>query len=360
MPQNTAASHVLCDFNKDEVLVGTGRERQLQWDELIAHSPNASLSHMFCWQIIISRAYGHRVFYLMHYREAEILGVLPLIWLKGPLSGNALCSLPFLDYGGICAVDRESGKALFKKALQLRDSCNAEYLELRHENTGEYGGLLRHDKVDMVLDLSPGQEQIWNSLGAKVRNQVRKASKSGLTTLVGGAEYLEPFYKVFAANMRDLGSPVHNASFFSNILREFGDSAKIIIVCDGNKTVGGLICLFFKDGVFVPWASSLREYFPKCPNNLLYWTTIQYACERGFKNFHFGRSSVDSGTYKFKQQWGAKERQLNWEFHYSKPTHIHTPMAENPRYQLAAKIWKRLPLSLTVLLGPHLRKYLTN
>jgi FemAB-related protein (PEP-CTERM system-associated) len=268
--------------------------------------------------------------------------------------------MPFLDYGGICTFNEKSERALFMKALGLRDSCRAQYLELRHKDARENGGILRQDKVDMALDLTPGHDFIWKNMAPKVRNQVRKASKSGLRTQIGGAEYLEHFYRVFAINMRDLGSPVHSPSFFANIIREFADRARIVIVFDGRKTVGSLICLFYRDSASVPWASSLREYFPKCPNNLLYWDTIRYACVRGCKDFHFGRSSIGSGTYRFKQQWGTQERQLNWQFYFRQPTQIHTSIAENPKYQLAAQVWKRLPLSITLLLGPYLRKYLTN
>jgi FemAB-related protein (PEP-CTERM system-associated) len=346
--------------NKDEVIICAGQEWQARWDDFVGKASGTSLSHLSCWQSIIAQTYGHRTFYLMHCREIEILGVLPLVWLRWSLFGNALCSMPFLDYGGICTADETSGKTLFTKAMALRDSCKAQYLELRHENPTRYGGALRQDKVDMILDLSPGQDLIWNSLAPKVRNQVRKASKSGLTTHIGGEEFLEDFYRVFAINMRDLGSPVHSPSFFANIFREFGKRAKIVLVCDGTKKVGALLCLFYKDSVFVPWASSLREYFPKCPNNLLYWDTIRCACEKYCNYFHFGRSSVGSGTYKFKQQWGARERILNWQFYYRQSAPIYTSMAENPKYHMAAQVWKRLPLSLTLLLGPHLRKYLTN
>jgi FemAB-related protein (PEP-CTERM system-associated) len=345
---------------KDGVFVCSGLDWQIQWDDFIAKNPGAFISHLSCWQSIIAKTYSHRTFYLMHQRGAAIVGVLPLIWMKGRLFGNAICSMPFLDHGGICAPDEASAEALFEKAVELRNSCKADYLELRHKDARGFGSTLRQDKVDMVLDLKPGQDKIWNSLGPKVRNQVRKASKSGLNTQIGGAEYLEQFYKVFAINMRDLGSPVHSPAFFANIIKEFGERAKIIIVRDAGKTVGGLICLFYKDSIFVPWASSLREYFPKCPNNLLYWDAICYACEKGCKTFHFGRSSIGSGTYKFKQQWGAQERQLNWEFYYSDAAQAYIPIAENPKYKLAADIWRRLPLSLTMLLGPRLRKYLTN
>jgi serine/alanine adding enzyme len=344
--------------NKDEVIVCSGRNWQIEWNEFIEKNSDAFISLLSCWQDIIAKTYGHRTFYLMHCREAEVLGVLPLIWLRG--FTNALCSMPFLDYGGICAVNEESRDALFKKAIAIRDSCKAHYLELRHKDANGYNSLLRQDKVDMVLDLSLEQDLIWNNLAPKVRNQVRKASKSGLTTRIGGAEYLENFYKVFAINMRDLGSPVHSPAFFANLFQEFADNAKIIIVCDGSITIGALICLFYKESVFVPWASSLREYFPKCPNNLLYWDAIRYTSERGCRYFHFGRSSIGSGTYKFKQQWGARERQLNWQFFFRQPEQTYTAMGENSKYQMAAQLWKRLPLSLTLLLGPQLRKYLTN
>ena len=59
--------------------------------------------------------------------------------------------------------------------------------------------------------------------------------------------------------------------------------------------------------MIVPWASSLREYFSLCPNNLLYWEMIRWGCKNGYQRFDFGRSSPDSGTYRFKKQWGAKE-----------------------------------------------------
>jgi FemAB-related protein (PEP-CTERM system-associated) len=347
-------------MKKEEVVICSGKEWQDPWDAFVEKNSEASISHLSCWQRIISQAYGHRPFYLVNSCEAEIHGVLPLIWLKGKLFGNTLCSMPFLDDGGICAANETAGKMLFRKATAIRDSCKAQCLELRHRNPIDLGGQLHQDKVDMILDITSGQDSIWNTLGPKVRNQVRKASKSGLVTRICGAESLENFYRVFAVNMRDLGSPVHSPAFFANIFQELADKAKIVTICDGDQTVGALICLFYKDGVFVPWASSLREYFSKCPNNLLYWDAIRYACERGCKYFHFGRSSIGSGTYKFKQQWGAKERQLNWQFHYRRPAQIYTPMAENPKYQLAAQIWKRLPLSLTMLLGPRVRKYLTN
>jgi len=65
--------------------------------------------------------------------------------------------------------------------------------------------------------------------------------------------------------------------------------------------------LSFRDALIVLWASSYREYFSLCPNNLLYWEMIRWGCEQGYRRFDFGRSSPQSGTYHFKKQWGTIE-----------------------------------------------------
>jgi FemAB-related protein (PEP-CTERM system-associated) len=212
----------------------------------------------------------------------------------------------------------------------------------------------------MVLDLMGGSEGLWKRLPAKVRNQVRKAEKSGLSTVVGGAELLKEFYSVFVVNMRDLGSPVHDVKFFTAIAEEFGPHFRVRLVRDGTKAIGGLVSLVFKDTVVVPWASALREYFPKCPNNLLYWQEIENRCAEGYKLFDFGRSSRGSGTYEFKRQWGAEPVQLHWYAISDHAGHGHAIEGTGLAARCFQRIWQQLPVRLTAVLGPRIRKYLTN
>jgi serine/alanine adding enzyme len=331
-----------------------------KYEAFVENSPVATMPHLYGWRRVITGAYGHSSFYLVASQDNEVSGVLPLVWVKSRLFGNILASMPFLDYGGIVAANAESAQALYKQALLLREQCGADRLELRHREALLEEGTLRQDKSVLLLDISPGSETLWKSFGAKVRNQVRKAEKCGLHTQFGGSELLEDFYRVFTVNMRDLGSPVHHPIFFSKIFSEFGDKAGLFLVKEGNRTIGGLICLFHRDTVLVPWASCLRESFSKCPNNLLYWDAIQLACSRGCKTFDFGRSTIDSGTYKFKLQWGARPVNLNWQLFYRRAQLQATSQVEDPKLQMASKLWRRLPLPLTTWLGPVLRKSLVN
>lgn len=347
VPENSSEI-VLCDAKSQDV-----------WDEYVRNSSSATFCHQFAWRSVIEQAYGHRTFYFMIRQDQVVRGIMPLVLVRSALFGSSLASMPFLDYGGICADDQRYAEQLMATAQRLMQEQRTKKVELRHCQPLSQAGLSRLDKVSMILDLSSGADAIWKALPGKVRNQVRKAEKAGLTTVEGGIEFLDEFYDIFAVNMRDLGSPVHDKAFFQHLFRHFGQQARCRLIRERNKPVGALISLFFKDMMIVPWASSLREYFSKCPNNLLYWSAIQDGCQRGCKKFDFGRSSIKSGTYEFKRQWGAEPLQLHWQC-LGPGSQVNTTVsAQDAKFHAVVELWKRLPVPLTRLLGPRIRKYLT-
>jgi serine/alanine adding enzyme len=355
-----AAVNTLGSTDRKTEIAICSAEGRSEWDAFVQHFSRATFCHAYQWWSIIQDTYGHRPIYLIARCGRRLQGVLPLFLVKSRVFGRSLSSMPFLDYGGPCADSPEVAAKLLNHAVGLLKDLGANYIEMRGCDPSGANSIARLDKVTMILDLSSGVDRLWNFLQAKVRNQVRKAEKSGLRVAFGGAELLEEFYPVFAVNMRDLGSPVHHFSFFSNMLAQFGQQAELAIIRDGNRPVGGLVSLFFRDAVVIPWASSLREDFSKCPNNLLYWEAIKHAVERGCKRFDFGRSSINSGTYHFKKQWGARPVQIYWQTLTRTGEPRRASSNADSRYQLATTVWKRLPVALTTFIGPRLRKYITN
>ena len=114
-------------------------------------------------------------------------------------------------------------------------------------------------------------------LDRKVRNQIRKAEKSGLAASSGGAELVDAFYAVFTENMRDLGTPVYPRGFFASVMQRFPGRTRIHVVRLGSEVVASSLTFAWRDSVEVPWASSLRKHRDKSPNNLLYWAMLQQA-----------------------------------------------------------------------------------
>ena len=64
------------------------------------------------------------------------------------------------------------------------------------------------------------------------------------------------------------------------------------------------------------------------------------------------------GFDKFKEQWGAKPMQLYWHYWMRNGGPLPELNPRNPKYQLAIRAWKSLPVGFTNLIGPHIVKYL--
>jgi serine/alanine adding enzyme len=334
-----------------EITLDAGRD---EWDGFVRGFAGSNGYHLWAWRTIFEQAFGHQTVYLAARRTGRIVGILPLVIFRSRVFGSFAVSLPFIDGGGVCALDAEVASQLVERARALATERRLSHVEMRHESRLLPALPSREHKVGMRMPLETDPKRAWDALDRKVRNQVRKAEKSGLTARSGGVDLVAAFYSVFAVNMRDLGTPVYSRRLFENVLTALPDSTRVFLVEKGETVVGGAIGIMFRDTFTVPWASSLREYRADCPNNLLYWRMFEHAIESGFRTFDFGRSTPGEGTFQFKQQWGAAPLPLYWEYVMVGGGTPPELSPSNPRYKAAIAAWKRLPLPITRLLGPHI------
>lgn len=326
-----------------------------RWDRYVESSPGGSLYHLTRWQRVIEDVFGHETFYWQaNDAEGRLLGVLPLVRLKSLLFGDYQVSMPYFNYGGAIGVAPEVEEALMRRAAEAARGLGCRHLEFRDEHVRSGGWPVREDKVVMERELPSDPEVLWKDLGGKLRAQVRRPYKEdGETEIrIGGSDLLDPFYSVFARNMRDLGTPVYPRRFFAAILESFPELSRIVVVRHQRQAVAAAFLVEHKQRMEIPWASSLREFNRSGVNMLLYWEVLKLAIERGNRVFDFGRSTVGGGTYRFKQQWGAKPRPLHWHYWLRDGGEPPRLNPDNPKYRLAIRAWQRLPLPVTTWLGP--------
>lgn len=324
------------------------------WQDFVNQHGDACLEHDIAWQRIFADTYGYGQRYLVLEDEGGMAGVLPLFSVQVWRMGRCLLSMPFLDCGGPLAASPAHWAHLLEAAKRLGEKESAAYVEMRMLEQAGDGVPTRTDKAKLVLDLAQDAESVWKGLPSVVRNRVRKARKGGLTVKWGGGEQLDAFHRVYARNMRDLGSPAPPPRLFSNTLRHFGERARLITVWRDQTAVAGAVWLRIGSTAYVPWVSALRPYFSLAPNDLLYWQAVEMACDAGCRRFDFGRSTIDSGPYRFKLKWGARALQLYWHYYCRDGVKAPSGFAEDRGLRLAATLWRRLPVGLTNLLGPRI------
>jgi CelD/BcsL family acetyltransferase involved in cellulose biosynthesis len=154
---------------------------------------------------------------------------------------------------------------------------------------------------------------------------------------------------------------VHARRFLQAVLDEFRGAATLYLTTrSSGEVVGGAIAIARGGTVTVPWASSLRSAFPSCPNHCLYWKILADAAGAGARLFDFGRSHLDSGTYRFKTQWGAAPQPLAWEACDAGGNPQRTTAPRPSEHSILTRTWSRLPLWLANALGPVVRRQLSN
>ena len=326
------------------------------WDDYVLNHPDGTAYQLFAWQEAVATAYGFRGKYLLAENGSALCGVLPLIDFRVPFAGSTLISLPYCDAGGVLADNETVAQALLASAHALAEKQGAGW-QIRAVRSLPDAGANQTDKVRMLLDLPESAPQLLAGLDAKVRSQVKKPVRDGLTAKLGTHELIDDFYLVFAENMRDLGSPVHSRQWIEAIVTAYAERARVAVVYtpEGIPAAAGVV-LIHPSTMSIPWASSLRRFNRLNPNMLLYWIFLTLAIDRGCRCFDFGRSSPGEGTYRFKEQWGTRPEPLFWgscSFRGKAPK----PGANGTEMRsLAENLWRRMPLAVCNTLGPMVRR----
>jgi len=312
-----------------------------------------SLSWHPGWLLVLQRGLKHEPYCIEAVRSGQTVGILPLEYVRSRLFGRFLVGLPYLNVGGVLADDARGAAALIDAAVALADRLDVRHLELRHERPVAHPALGHQltSKVHMRLALPGSPDDLWDGFKPSVRNQVRKGQRVELTVHWGAEELLDEFYAVFARNMRDLGTPVFGRGLFQNMLVEFPDRVELCVVRTGKRPAAAAVLAHGPGLTEVPSASSLRRFKRTNANMLMYWHLLCRSIERGQEVFDFGRSTVDSNTFRFKKQWGPQPVPAVWQYHVRSGS-IEDMRPDNARYRLMIRVWQHLPVSLTRLIGP--------
>ena len=339
-------------------VVAARDENSAAWDDFVATHSSCINYHRWAWKRVIERAFGWQTFYLMTEEDGKSSGILPLVWLNSKLFGSLLCSLPFFSSAGLVADTPAAGEALLNEALRIARDAKARYVELRHRGASFVPWPSKTAKVTLECDVYSDPEENMRHLSTKMRTNVRRALKSGLEAKFGGAEFLQDFYDVFSLKMRELGTPVYGRAFFEAILSHFPGESFVCLVRHQEKTVAAGFLTGYRDMIEANWSAASPKAMNLRPNMFLFWQMLCAAGQKGYRVFDFGRSSVGSGTYEFKQQWNTRVIPLYWN-HWSEAGEQAMELnPDNPRYRAAIWTWQRLPVFFTKWIGPPIARCL--
>jgi FemAB-related protein (PEP-CTERM system-associated) len=333
------------------------------WDAYVEGQPGATIHHLFAWKTVAEQAYSLRAPFLVA-RDASrgpgapIRGVLPLIHVPRPFTAYLTSGL-FGSYGPLLADDERHARALVSAATRRVDAGEARSLHLKLLGDLPAGvPPVRQDVwVTARLDLGPDEKTLLARLPRRQRWAVRHAVGTPLEVSRGANDF-DGFYEVLFQNMRRKGAPIYGRRFFLAALRALGSRADVITLKHRGRVVSGAFIAFHHGVMYVPFSSSLPDYFKLRVNDILYWEVIRRAREQGCGTLDFGSSLLGSSVLAFKLKWGARVEPIG---SYVYAAGNAKPKLDPRGSRVAAVVvraWARLPAAVARVLGPRLCRWI--
>lgn len=338
------------------------KDYEEKYSEYVAKSPEATIYHTLAWRDISCAVFNHTALFLVASERGVIRGVFPLFLVKGVL-GRRLVSVPLRDKGGPLYDTPQILAQLLDAAEQLMRRERCAYLEIKtwhgldFEHYDHTRILHKPHMVNSILPLDKNPEVLWKGLDKRsARKPIQKSQKEGVRcNWATSLEDMKKFYELFVLTRKKLGVPPYGFNLFHAIWERLiqKGSAGLVLAHYRDMAVSGLVVFFSHNIVWGGYAASNKKYLHLRVNDLLIWTVIQDACERGYAYFDFGGDSPhNQGLIAFKRNFGAATEVLPYYYMFNGASQSPDMDPDSPKYRFMRKVFALLPVGITRRIGP--------
>lgn len=311
-------------------------------------------------------SYGHDQWRIVVRNQdtGDIVAVLPLCHVKSQLFGSQLLSPGFAERGSTVldkdATSTRARRLLLEQIKQMADSLGVDFVSLRGDRGSHPDDFVVQNRyVTFQAPVGQGRDAIWSDVKDSRQRQIEQAvDNDSLQVRVGTSlEDLEEYYRLYLETMRGHGSPPHSFEFFRILwerLHDKGDLRLSMVTREGSM-INGMIDLSSGSTVYQWGVVSDYDFRDLNGGSLLLWKSLEWAAENGYDTYEFGRTREGSGVYMFKKSFGGSKEWYD-DLYYFPGQATEPPDPEDGKYDQVREVWRRLPLSVTRMLGPHIRK----
>lgn len=275
--------------------------------------------------------------------------------VRSLLLTDVLVSLPHVECAGI--LDPSHSQQYFDF---IKESIGADGVLLYQGRTDIPGLVSSGDEALFEMDLPDNPQAILSHIPSEViRKGMKKSLAEGYSVTFGNNSSLrKEFYASYIDKMKEFGTPPQSFRYVNKIVESFRDCCVIAIVKRNSIVVGASLDVLFHDHLYKLYFSVSREQLRNKAGYFLEYKSLEHAVLNGVRRVVLGRSTRGSGAASYKERLGGKALPLHiYNLKISPSGYV--PVRRKTvkqKFRSASVLWRRLPLKLTVLLGPSLRK----
>lgn len=291
----------------------------LDWDDLVATHPKASVFHRKGWLQALTATYGYRPLVLTSGKAGERLpdGIV-FCEVKSWITGSRIVSLPFSDH---CEPLLEDADQLVEVQTWMKEESKRHkwrYIELRPCGCErQAGGPLAASQSFWLhtLDLAPAIEDICHGLHKScVQRRIQRAEREQLSYERGQSEkILGEFYRLLVMTRRRHSLLPQPLAWFQNLVKFMGSDVEIRVARKNGSAIAAILTLCHRRTVVYKYGCSDAQYHHLGGMPFLMWRMIEESKAAGVEQIDFGRTEFDNeGLAAFKDRLGATRKQMTY------------------------------------------------
>ncbi|MFF5791313.1 GNAT family N-acetyltransferase [Paeniglutamicibacter sp. NPDC012692] len=172
-----------------------------------------------------------------------------------------------------------------------------------------------------IIDLGGGVDSAWHGMSNSTRRHVRNAERHGVRIETGhSGALLRDYYSLFLASVDRWAEQQHEPRALAHaraklrdplaklqsIGRHLGEGFLVTLAYVDGKPAAGSITLYGRTAHYTRSAMDRELVGRTGAGELVQWTAIKLACERGCTVYNMGESGQSAALAQFKEKFGAR------------------------------------------------------
>jgi len=301
-------------------------------EEFINYNENSNFFQSIQAFIFFKNVDNYKPLLIVAKEKEKVVGSLLALIIREGNGIKGYFSRRCVVWGGPLILG-ENGEVAEKILNKLKEIAKKKFIYSQFRNlfeTSNFKSIFSNqrwkyeDHLDILVDLTKREEELWKDVNSKRRNEIRRAEREGTTfDLVSNLQQFGETYKILKEVYDRAKLPLPEYNYFETAFEMLSpEYFKVFIASNENKIIGTMYTLCYKGVIYDWYAGSYQEYYKKYPNDLIPWKVFLWGKENGFHTFDFGGAGkpyVSYGVRDYKKKFGG-------EFvNYGRYEQIHKP-----------------------------------
>jgi hypothetical protein len=294
-----------------------------EWDDTVLASINGTIFHTWSWLKIVERHTKTTLYPVMAYKGNELVAIYPFfvrshLFFKLAFSPPPGAYLLYLGplFPGYEHLKQDKKEGIYFDFLKEIDTLIFKNLGCSYSRINSSPRLYDSrpfywQKYSVSpyftyrIPLSGGVDHVQAQFDRKLRGDIKKAIREGVTVKVGERKDLAVIHQSISQRFFEQGlTPKNHLPYLLDLYDAFNpENLKIFLAEYKEQIIGGMIALRYKDVVFL-WVGVPKSKIPGIsPNDLVQWEGIQWACNSGYSYYEEMDSGDDSRLTSYKSKY---------------------------------------------------------